>query len=125
MMAHAASGTTDTTCTGRVVGILPERRLLQRIAHPFAQPSRLFADHYAKWASTIYADVQDELGSIPGNVLHLWHGNLDDRRYRKRHKNLPRFHYDPDADLRKNGDGAWKWTEKRNDMRRWAENYFT
>ena len=124
MMAHALTGTTNTTCTDRVLGLLPERRILQRIAHPFAKPSRLFADHYEKWASAIYADVQNNIGSVPGNALHLWHGDLENRRYHKRHEELRGFHYDPDTDLIKNSEGAWEWSKKRADMRRWAENYF-
>ncbi|MES2464739.1 MAG: hypothetical protein V4671_29600 [Armatimonadota bacterium] len=124
MMAHALSGDTAAPRVQRILGVLPEKRLLRRLAHPFARPSRYFADHYERWAAGIHADVQGNLGSVPGHLLHLWHGSMKDRRYRKRHDEMARFGYNPETDLWKNSDGAWEWSEKRADMRRWAEDYF-
>jgi hypothetical protein len=124
MMAHAMSNTTKTICAERVLGLLPERALIRRLLHPFETPSRKFAEHYERWAAAIYADIQNNIGSVAGQVLHLWHGTHENRRYHKRHKQLGRFHFDPETDLWKNADGAWEWSPQRSDMRCWAEHYF-
>jgi hypothetical protein len=57
-------------------------------------------------------------------VLHLWHGSNENRRYYQRHSELRKFNYDPGTDLVKNEDGAWEWSDRRADLRQWAENYF-
>ncbi len=124
MMAHALSGTTNTICVHRVLGLLPERRIIYRLMRPFAKPSRRFQEHYEQWASAIQRDVRNEIGSVPGQVLHLWHGSHANRRYHKRHEELRRFRFDPSCDIQKNSDGAWEWSDRRPDMRRWAEDYF-
>ena len=124
MMAHALSGNPGTETVQRILGLLPERRLLRRLAHPFAHRSHNFADHYEQWAAAIFADVRSDLGSVPGNLMHLWHGDLKNRRYNRRHEEMARFAFNPETDLWKNSDGAWEWSPERSDMRRWAERYF-
>lgn len=127
MMAHALTGTPDSNCVHRIVGLRP-RKERSPISKLFGYVSDLrpnrFAEHYRSWASAIYTEVRSPLGCVPGRLLHLWHGSSENRRYYQRHKELRRFHYNPTEDLWINQDGTWEWNGRRSDMHRWAENYF-
>jgi hypothetical protein len=41
-------------------------------------------------------------------ALHLWHGDLVNRRYGSRNAILRRHDFDPATDLRRNEDGLWE-----------------
>jgi hypothetical protein len=68
------------------------------------------ARHYLRWAEPFYAQVQGRVGVIEGRLFHLWHGDLEDRRYLQRHKDLAQLNFDPNSDIRIGKDGPWEWT---------------
>jgi len=72
--------------------------------------SKSRADHYLRWATPVYEAIAARVGLVEGRLLHLWHGNLKDRRYIERHDDLSTFEFNPSSDLRKNKAGAWEWT---------------
>jgi hypothetical protein len=128
MIAHALTNTPNTACVHRIVGLRMNKprfwqvsRLLKEAVRP---RSRKFSEHYQRWAEAISCEVKTPPGSVPGHVLHLWHGSNENRRYYQRHSELRKFNYDPGTDLVKNEDGAWEWSDRRADLRQWAENYF-
>lgn len=83
-----------------------------------------FREHFRRWAQGFYADVSGRIGSTPGTVLHLWHGDTKDRRYGERHEQLIDLDFDPATDLRMGSDGLWEWADERPLLRRWMGAYF-
>ena len=81
-MAHAIYGDFDGVC-------------IQRLMNNNQQLVR----HFAEWGKNFYDDVQGNLGVVPGEVLHLWHGDLVNRNYGVRHKELARLNFDPFTDI--------------------------
>jgi hypothetical protein len=56
--------------------------------------------------------------------LHLWHGELDDRRYVERNEMLARFGFDPARDLVLE-DGLWAWSCAHDPaLAMWLRRYF-
>jgi hypothetical protein len=107
LMAHAIFGDWNASCVRRLLGI--------------NTPS---AAHYRKWAKPFWSDVKDNFATVPGDVLHLWHGELINRRYLPRAKELLAFDYDPDRDVRVDGGGALEWASARPELHRWSTEYY-
>ncbi len=55
--------------------------------------------HFVEWATPFYNSVQGQLGVTPGEVMHLWHGDLVNRKYYLRHVEFAEFGYDPYQDV--------------------------
>jgi hypothetical protein len=51
------------------------------------------------WRATAQKATGADVGHVPGIVLHLWHGHLDDRGYSTRGQILIRNRYDPATDI--------------------------
>jgi hypothetical protein len=105
LMAHAFCGEPASSCARRLLG------------EPHYQ-------HFLQWAMELPPITQEGLGFIEGALLHLWHGELIDRRYLDRHQPLRQLHFDPTKDLRKNITGLWEWSGTKPKLREWAEEYF-
>ena len=56
-------------------------------------------DHFQDWASALYDDVQGQVAAVSGEVMHLWHGDLDNRQYLKRHRDVAKLGFNPYEDL--------------------------
>jgi hypothetical protein len=106
------------------------------MAHAFAGDwhgpciRRIFADntghwkHFAAWSSAIYRGVRAAVSFVPGTLLHLWHGETEDRRYVHRNRDLAGFSFDPASDVAIGADGCWEWSSDKPELHRWAANYF-
>lgn len=81
---------------------IPERYL--KIGHP-----RLRAA-LARWQARWFERVRGQVGSLPGVLHHLWHGEQSGRAYGDRHEILARWDFDPDADVGVGADGCLGWT---------------
>lgn len=80
--------------------------------------------HYARWATDFHEDVSGRVGALPGEIHHLWHGDLKDRRYGLRHLDLERHDFDPQNDIRLGADGAWRWASDKPALHTLLRNYF-
>jgi hypothetical protein len=107
MMAHAFCGDWEGPCIGRILG--------PRGAH-----RRFFED----WSRRLYQDVRAQVGFVPGKLLHLWHGEIADRRYVLRNRELAAFGFDPSHDVRIGSDGCWEWASDKPSLHAWARAYF-
>jgi hypothetical protein len=107
MMAHAFCGDWTSRCIRRIIG--------ENNAH---------RDYFAKWCKGMYRDLRARVGCVPGTVLHLWHGDIDHRRYVRRNQELAGFGFDPVTDLRQGADGCWEWNSNKLDLQRWSCDYF-
>jgi hypothetical protein len=83
-------------------------------------------NHFRDWAEPFYADVRGELAAVPGNVFHLWHGNLINRGYLKRNHELTSRGFDPYTDLLANPGKPLEWRPglKKTDLIEMFAGYF-
>ncbi len=107
MMAHAFIGDWDSRCIGRILGSANAHRR-----------------YFAAWCERIYPTLRARTGCTPGTIWHLWHGEIADRRYVVRNRELADFDFDPALDLRDPERGAWEWTARGARMANWARDYF-
>jgi hypothetical protein len=107
MMAHAFAGDWTSACIRRIIGHNNRHRA-----------------YFARWCRGMYGAVQARVGCVPGTVLHLWHGDLGDRRYVRRNQELAGFGFDPEADLRVGASGCWEWNSAKPDLHCWSREYF-
>ena len=107
MMAHAFSGDWTSACVDRIIGAANRHRA-----------------YFADWCRAVYPRVRARVGFVPGAVLHLWHGEVADRRYVDRNRELAGFGFDPAVDIRIGESGCWEWANKKPKLHRWAAEYF-
>jgi hypothetical protein len=81
------------------------------------------ADDYRGWASRFRRDVQG-MGYVDGDLYHLWHGDLERRRYGNRHSVLRSLGYDPAADIALNAERCWRWNSVKPELHRQVRDYF-
>jgi hypothetical protein len=107
MMAHAFAGDWTSGCVDRIIG-----------------PATRHRGHFAAWSREIYQRVRANVGFVPGSVLHLWHGDVRDRRYVDRNRELAAFNFDPARDITVGASGCWEWNSAKPELHRWAREYF-
>ena len=81
-------------------------------------------DHFLKWAEPFYREVSGDLGYIPGNLYHLWHGEIKDRNYSSRRIELERHAFDPFTDIAIEPNGCWRWNSEKPEMHQFVRDYF-
>ncbi len=81
-IAHAAFGDGDGSC----LDLMTDR-------------DRKQIRHFQDWAIPFSESVEGRVGATPGGVLHLWHGNLEKRRYLLRNRELTELEFDPFTDI--------------------------
>jgi hypothetical protein len=80
--------------------------------------------HYVAWARPYSQSVRGRLGSIPGKLFHLWHGDIADRQYGGRHRRLQAFDFDPYRDIALDDGGAWRWNSDKKALHAFVRSYF-
>jgi hypothetical protein len=81
------------------------------------------ADDYRRWAARFGRAVSG-IGYIDGDIFHLWHGDLQRRNYRSRHRILSSAGYDPATDIALDPEGCWRWNSPKPEMHRMVREYF-
>jgi hypothetical protein len=71
------------------------------------------AEAYRKWSAAFREAVGGEVGSIPGDLFHYWHGSVEKRRMRERYDEITPFAFDPNCDIGRAACGAWQWTSNK------------
>jgi hypothetical protein len=107
LMAHAFCGDWESGCIAKMLG-----------SHG---PYR---DHFTSWARAVFEEVQGKIAFVEGRLLHLWHGDLETRRYHENNLAFRRFEFDPRRDLRLAPNGCWEWQPDRQELRQWAKDFF-
>jgi hypothetical protein len=107
VMAHAFCGDWDTDCVNRVMG-----------------SNNNFYNHYLDWCKSVYKEVRGKVSYVPGTVLHLWHGETENRKYPEREKTIQALKYNPYSDLKKTKNGPWEWNTKNNELKEFTRSYF-
>lgn len=97
------------------------------IPEPVAQRHGLGAAHRAHYlarAHALAAAVDGRVAHLPGTLHTLWHGDLDDRHYRDRHRLLVDHGFDPGRFLEPADSGVWQWTSAAGALPEVVRNYF-
>jgi hypothetical protein len=81
-MSHAIMGDFESPCILRVMG-----------------GNELMQSHLLDWARPFHETVGGRLKAVHGTVLHLWHGDLANRKYYIRHQEFMQFGFNPYRDL--------------------------
>jgi hypothetical protein len=71
--------------------------------------------HYLAWARRYFETVRGRIGYGPGRVLHLWHGEVADRRFGCAIKALR-----PSAST----TAGWRWSSDKTAMHAFIRRYF-
>ncbi len=82
------------------------------------------AQHYLDWARPFYESVQGDVGSIPGSIYHLWHGEVEDRHYLARRVGFGKFGFNPYRDVAIDTNNCWRWNSQKPQMHEFVRNYF-
>ena len=107
----------DTAMCGATLGVLDA----VEAAHAMNPHQRRY---YRAWAERWYADVRGRMGCLPGEILHLWHGEMKHRQAATRHPTLAAHDYDPSRDLVAGAEGAWRWASDKPALHRRLVDYF-
>ena len=106
-MAHAFCGDWESDCLVQTFGA--QTRMLE---------------HFQAWSERVYPLTRARVGFVPGTILHLWHGTMDNRKYYERNLNLINLGFDPYRDVIVDERGCWRWAENAGRLRAWALRYF-
>ena len=108
LMSHAfVGGMVHSPCINRMIGT-----------------QRKYLEHFFAWAVKARDLVAGKVGVVPGNLLHLWHGDLVNRRYTQLNNEFKCFDFDPNRNLRFDESGLWEWNDAPQEMREWASQMF-
>jgi hypothetical protein len=110
-------GGADSVIVRAAYGCLHDATRLQRMS------SRKM-EHYFAWAQPFHRSVRGSVGFVDGNLFHLWHGSLQDRRYHARQSALAPFDFDPYSDIALDGNGVWRWNSDKPGMHQYVRDYF-
>jgi hypothetical protein len=108
LIAHAFSGEWDSRCIQTIFG-----------------DNAVHAAHGIAWCERVYPHVRARIGRIPGALLHLWHGDVPERRYRERVAWLAGAGFDPDRDIRIGAEGCWEWSSDKPALHAKMRDYFS
>ena len=89
------------------------------------QANRFELTAIRKWESAARrSGLLDRLAHVEQTVYHLWHGDLRDRKYGRRHQVTSSLDFDPETHLRRAGNGTWAWTDPEGALAEGVRAYF-
>ncbi len=81
-------------------------------------------EDYLRWARLAWVAAGGNLGWIDGDIIHFWHGNWKDRKYRARWRYCTDHEFDPTSDLVTGANGLYEWAGNKPAMESAMANYF-
>jgi hypothetical protein len=81
-------------------------------------------ERYLAWAKPFHETIGTAVGWTPGDIYHLWHGEMRDRASIDRHGILRRFEFDPFEDIAIDHIGIWRWNSDKPQMHACVREYF-
>lgn len=79
---------------------------------------------YLPWAARVHGEVLGKVGTLDGQIHHLWHGDLADRHASARHAGLAAHAFDPEVDIAVGAEGAWRWASDKPALHAYVRDYF-
>lgn len=103
-----------------------EARLSQRndLSDGFCRKLRTYQEH-ARRAQWEGRRVVGNVGMVKGLTVHYWHGPRTNRGYGTRGEILKRHGYDPDRDLLVDSQGLYQLSDRKPQLRRDIQEYFS
>ncbi len=86
--------------------------------------NRTWRRHWLEWGRQLWEDVRGRVGVVAGDLVHLWHGTRQDRRYVGRYRFLSGHDYDPSIDVRVAENGLLEWASDKPGMHADVRRYF-
>lgn len=80
--------------------------------------------HYLKWAEEQYQQVQGRIGCLSQDIVHLYHGDRDNRQYTSRVEIFRKHDFDPLIDVRIGENGLMEWASDKREMHNAVRKYF-
>jgi len=80
--------------------------------------------HFELWAKQAHRVARGSVAMVGGAVHHLWHGELLNREYFRRHRQVAELGFDPVVDLTLNHYGCWEWNSHKPELHSWLKAYF-
>ena len=105
-MAHAFAANLESPCLDRILGV----------------GTRLRA-HFDAWAKPV-GQGGARPGFVRGALVHLWHGDLPNRRYLERYAMLGALDFDPVEDVELDPNGCWAFRSHRPALHQEVRRYF-
>ena len=66
-----------------------------------------------------------KIGVVPGRILHMWHGDPEDRAYGERLRQFRQLGFNPDAHLQHSEGGMLEWSDAAPaHIKKWCEDMF-
>lgn len=96
-IAHAAFGDGNGACLGLMTG--KDQKQIR---------------HFQDWAVPFSESVAGRVSATPGEVLHLWHGDLEKRKYLRRNRELTELGFDPFTDIAAAPGKPLEWSVSMN-----------
>ena len=88
------------------------------------QMSEPYCRYWRRWQERAFRSVRQNIGYVPGLLLHYWHGAKRDRKYVDRWQILTRNNFDPNEDLIRDAQGLWQLAGNKPGLRDDIRDYF-
>lgn len=76
------------------------------------------------WQERAFLSIKQNIGYVPGLLLHYWHGSKADRKYVDRWQILTKHNFDPTEDIMRDAQGLWQLTGNKPGLRDDIRDYF-
>ena len=80
--------------------------------------------HVKRWTDLAFKLIGGEVGYVPGEIVHMYHGPMTSRSYVGRRKCLRDNNFDPATDIRSSTNGAWEWATDKPNLHQAVKAYF-
>lgn len=77
------------------------------------------------WQERAFLHIRQNIGYVPGLLLHYWHGAKADRKYVDRWQILTKHGFDPTEDIMRDAQGLWQLTGNKPGLRDAIRDYFS
>jgi hypothetical protein len=71
-----------------------------------------YSEHFIRWGIKARDVAGGRIGVVPGRILHMWHGDAEDRAYGERLRQFRALGFDPDRHLRHDKGGMLEWSDE-------------
>jgi len=88
------------------------------------QPDCPLRRTFIRWAERNGPRAGRRVGYVPGEIVHLWHGDKANRKYVERTQLLIDQQFDPETDLQASSAGLWEWTGSKPQLQADVLEYF-
>jgi hypothetical protein len=81
-------------------------------------------EHFRQWGKPFYQSINGNVGYVSGDIIHLWHGDLNNRGYVNRYQNFHKYRFNPYQDIALNEQNTWSWDSDKKEMHQYLVDYF-